>query len=309
MYDVTDVVFRQIILQTARPDVFFTEFVNAEAFFSGGREDVLRKLRFTKDQRPIVAQIWGSRPDNFYKFAKELVEMGFDGIDINMGCPEKSVIKQGVCAALINNHSLAKEIIEATTEGAGKLPVSIKTRTGIKVHQTEEWFDFLLEFDLCAITLHGRTVEQMSDVPADWNEIKKAVDLRNTNAKETLIIGNGDVPNAIYGSDLCQKNGADGFMIGRGIFSDLYAFATEKAKYGALSKLEKLKLMKTHIGMFDKEYSGKRNYHILKKYYKIYLNGFDGAAKLREEFMSTLSVPQALKLLESCSNLRFRELK
>ena len=193
MEDVTDTVFRQIITKCGKPDVFFTEFTNVEGMCSPGRKQVGKRLKFTNIEHPIVAQIWGNNPKNYFETAKLIKKMGFDGIDINMGCPEKSVIKKGSCAALINNHSLAKEIILATRKGAGGLPISVKTRIGIKNIQTAEWASFLLKLKLDALIIHGRTVAEMSDFPAHWDEIGKVVKLRNELKIKTLIVGNGDV--------------------------------------------------------------------------------------------------------------------
>src|SRR5579872_5862932 len=205
MEDVTDTVFRQIICTTGKPDVFFTEFTNVDGVASVGHDVVARRLQYTEIEHPIIAQIWGMVPENYYKVAKELVERGFDGIDINMGCPQHDVTLHGACSALIKNHALAKEIIQATKEGVRdashppdvkrphpnpllkgegikkeeNIPVSVKTRIGFKNIQTEEWIGFLLEQDLAVITVHGRTAAEMSKVPCHWDEIGKAVRLRD----------------------------------------------------------------------------------------------------------------------------------
>jgi len=193
MDDVTDTVFRQIIARCGKPDVFFTEFTNVEGMCSRGKDKVGKRIVFTPVERPIVAQIWGLDPLKFTETAKLIKRMGFDGIDINMGCPEKSVVKRGSCGAIIDNPKLAKEIILAVRKGAVGLPISVKTRIGVKNIQTEKWIKFLLEMDLDAITIHGRTVAEMSDVPNHWDEIGKAVRLRDSMKSKTLIIGNGDI--------------------------------------------------------------------------------------------------------------------
>src|SRR5579859_5224679 len=192
MEDVTDTVFRQILCSTGKPDVFFTEFTNVDGIASQGHDVVARRLKYTKAEHPIVAQIWGMIPQNYYKVAQELVEKGFDGIDINMGCPQHDVISHGACSALMNNHNLAGEIIQATKEGASfsrakNIPVSVKTRIGFKKIQTEEWIGFLLEQNLSLITVHGRTSAEMSKVPAHWSEIGKAVQLRDKWEKKNVI--------------------------------------------------------------------------------------------------------------------------
>ena len=212
MDDVTDTVFRQIIDKCGRPDVFFTEFTNVEGMCSRGRDKVGKRLFFSKIERPIVAQIWGLDPAKFLETAKLIKKMGFDGIDINMGCPEKAVIKRGSCGALINNHPLTKKIILATCEGAGGLPVSVKTRIGVKHIQTEEWAEFLLKLNLDALIIHGRTVAEMSDVPNHWDEIGKVVKLKDAMKVKTLIIGNGDIKSREDALEKYEKYKLDGIL-------------------------------------------------------------------------------------------------
>lgn len=298
MDDVTDTVFRQIIARCGKPDVFFTEFTNAEGVCSRGRDKVGKRLIFAKIERPIVAQIWGLNPAKFLETAKMIKTMGFDGIDINMGCPEKSVIKRGSCGALINNPILAKEIIMATREGAGNLPVSVKTRIGFKNIQTEEWIGFLLKLNLVAITIHGRTVAEMSDVPNHWDEIGKAVNLRNSMKSKTLIIGNGDIKSRKEALEKAEKYKLDGIMIGRGIFNNLWIFnknvIPEKIPYE-----EKLKLLIEHVTLFDKTWGKTKNFSIMKKFYKIYISGIPNASSVREELMKLKTASETLNFLNS----------
>src|SRR3989344_8164382 len=214
--DVTDTVFRQVIADCAEPNLYFTEFVNVDALQSKGREAALKRLKFTEKERPIIAQIWGKNPENFYKSAKDIVEMGFDGVDINMGCPDKAVIKNGCCIALINNRELAGEIIEAVREAVGEhFPVSVKTRLGLgEVDLT--WIKFLLRHKLNMLSIHGRTAKQLSNVPANWELIGKIREMRDELFPSTLIVGNGDVKNRKHGEELAKKYKLDGIMIGRG---------------------------------------------------------------------------------------------
>jgi tRNA-dihydrouridine synthase len=181
MEDVTDIVFRKMVRKAnnGMPQVLFTEFTNCDGICSVGQSRVIHRLKYDPNQRPIVAQIWGKTPLNYEQTAKLCLELGFDGIDINMGCPEKSVIKQGACSALINNKPLAKEIIEACKRGtSGQIPISVKTRIGFNKIQTHEWVGFLLEQNIQALTVHGRTVAG-SDEPANWDEIKKSITIRD----------------------------------------------------------------------------------------------------------------------------------
>jgi tRNA-dihydrouridine synthase len=218
MANVTDCAFRQIIVKYGKPDVVWTEFVSCDGLCSEGRANILIDLKYSEMERPIIAQIFGAKPDNFYKTALLLQELGFDGIDINMGCPDKSVSgKQGSGAALIQEPKLAQKIILETKRGAGKLPVSVKTRLGFNKNVLDTWLPNLLETEPAAITIHARTKKEMSKVPAHWDEIAKAVEIRNTydsSPKKTLILGNGDVQDLVEAQKRVDETGCDGVMIG-----------------------------------------------------------------------------------------------
>lgn len=298
MEDVTDTVFRQIVLGTGRPSLFFTEFTNVDGLESQGHDQVAKRLQFLKKEKPIIAQIWGMKPENYYKTAKQLVEMGYDGIDINMGCPQADVVKHGACSALIKNHPLATEIIRATQEGAGELPVSVKTRIGYSVPQTEEWLGFLLTHNLPALTVHGRTVKEMSKVPAHWAEIGKAVKLRDSMKVDTLIIGNGDVESLDDAREKVKAYGVDGVMVGRGIFHNPWVF-NEEINPASKTLNERLKLLKNHVELYVKTWGDKKQYAPLKKYFKIYLSGFDGAAEIRTKFMETNTPQEAIEMVNT----------
>ena len=298
MEDVTDTVFRQIIAKCGRPDVFFTEFTNVEGMCSKGRDKVGKRLIFTDSERPIVAQLWGINPQKFFETAKIIKTMGFDGIDINMGCPQKSVIKKGACGKLIDNPNLAKEIILATKKGAGGLPISVKTRIGIKNIQTEKWISFLLGFNLDCLIIHGRTVAEMSDHPTHWDEIGIAVKLRDEMKSKTLIIGNGDVKSREDAMEKYKKYEVDGIMIGRGIFTDPWIFnkSIDPAK---ISYQEKQKLLVKHITLFDKTWGKSKNFLIMKKFYKIYISSMPNAHNVRMALMKFKTAEETLKFLKS----------
>ena len=246
MEEVTDTVFRQMVARVAKPDVFFTEFTNVEGIahfinsplhpslnFSQARgcavregtNPIFQRLLFSEKERPIVAQIWGKDPKNYYEAAKLIKKLRFDGVDINMGCPDKDVVKNGCGIALINNRSLAAEIIAAVKEGAGsaswRMPVSVKTRIGLDKIITEDWCGCLMEQKLDALTVHGRTAKEKSDGPEHWDEIAKVVVLRNQmfggsnlQSRPPLVIGNGDVKMSRR-QVRSQESGVDGVMIGR----------------------------------------------------------------------------------------------
>jgi len=298
MEDVTDTVFRQIIAKCGAPDAFFTEFTNVEGMCSKGRDKVGKRLIFTPIERPIVAQLWGKTPEKFYETAKLIKLKGFDGIDINMGCPEKGIVKKGLCGGLIDNPALAKEIILATKKGAGGLPISIKTRIGVKNIQTEEWASFLLKFNLDALIIHGRTVAEMSDAPVHWDEIGKVAKLRDKMKVKTLIIGNGDVKSRADAMEKYRKYKVDGIMIGRGIFDNLWIY-NKNIDSAKISYSEKLKLLIEHITLFDKTWGKLKNFSLMKKFYKIYISGMPDAKNVRMELMKFKTAEETLKFLKS----------
>lgn len=317
----TDTVFRQIVNICGRPDVEFTEFTNVEGLLSKGKEEVGKRLVFDPSEKPLIAQIWGSKPESFFEVAKMLVEMGFDGIDINMGCPERTVVNNGCCSALIENPKLAAEIIQATKEGAketltrhpdpgldpgeGSLPVSVKTRIGFKTIETDRWIGFLLQQNLDALTVHFRTQKEMSLVPAHWEEAEKVSKLRNELSPDTVIIGNGDVATKKQGRELAQKYGLDGVMIGRGVFHNPYVF-NEEADYESQSKEERISLLLKHLDLFEKtwkkthplsERGYAKSFPPLKRYFKIYISGFEGVADLRAKLMLTQNLDEVREVL------------
>ncbi|HSX06337.1 MAG TPA: tRNA-dihydrouridine synthase [Candidatus Saccharimonadia bacterium] len=316
MDDVTDTVFRQIIAGTAAPDLFFTEFVNVDGLMSPGRSKLLKKLRFVPSEKGLVAQLWGLKPENFKAIAEQIAdgtiahELGlpagcnFVGIDLNMGCPAKSEVQNGACSALIKleNRQLASDIIDAAEEGlAGKLPLSVKTRVGFnEVDMT--WFEFLLGKSLDMLTVHGRTRKEMSKVPAHWDLIGDVVTMRNKLAPQTLMVGNGDVMNRAQGEELAKQHGLDGIMIGRGVFHDPYAFATE-SPWEATTKAERIALYRKQVTLFAETWQNReRNIKTLNRFCKIYINGFDGAKELRERLMECTSTDELLQTMASAQD-------
>lgn len=299
MDDVTDTVFRQIVADCARPDLFFTEFVNVDGLQSPGRAHLIHKLKLTDKEKPVIAQLWGLKPENFYKTTKDIIEMGYDGVDLNMGCPVKTVTKNGACAALINNRELAGEIIAAAKEAAGDtLPVSIKTRVGFTTVDMS-WIEFLLSTKILnMLSIHGRTAKQMSKVPADWDLIGGAVPLRNSLSPGTLIVGNGDVLGRGQAEQLAKKYNLDGIMLGRGVFHDPFIFA-KNSPWGSWTKEQKLRLFSKHIELYLKTYKdNERRFEPLRKFCKVYINGFDNAGELRSRFMETTDPQAALDILK-----------
>lgn len=306
MDDVADTVFRQMIAQCAPANFCLTEFVNVDGLQSPGRPRLMHKLKFSEKERPIVAQLWGLKPGNFYKTTREIIKLGFDGVDLNMGCPVKAVIKNGACAGLINNRELAGEIIEATKEAARSassgragdhFPVSVKTRVGFTTPDMS-WIEFLLSKKLNLLSIHGRTAKQRSYVPADWNLIGKVREMRDALCPATLIVGNGDVKNRAEAEELARKHGLDGVMIGRGVFEDPFAFA-KASPWSNYSKHQKIELYKKHVKLFAKTWTkNERRIETLNKFCKVYVNGFDGAKEFRERLMQARSAAELLSLLK-----------
>jgi tRNA-dihydrouridine synthase len=298
MEAVTDVVFRHVVASAARPDIFFTEFTNASSYCSPqGIHSTRGRLAFTADEQPMVAQIWGNKPEEFTQMAHGLKEMGYKGIDINMGCPDKSVVKNGAGSGLIRTPEIAAELIQAAKKGG--LPVSVKTRLGYS--STEEWHDWLthlLKQDVVNLTIHLRTRKEMSKVDAHFELIPEIKKLRDEIAPQTLLTINGDIRNRQHGLELVEKYGVDGIMIGRGVFHDPFAFETEKREH---SREELLSLLTLQLDLFDK-YSSElepRKFEPLKRFFKIYIRDFPGASELREQLMHTKSTDEVRAILQN----------
>jgi len=265
---------------------------------------LIHKLaRNPQTDHKIIAQIWGKTPENYKKTAAELVDMGFDGVDINMGCPEKTVVKNGCCSALINDRELAGEIIRAVQEGVdGRVPVSVKTRLGWNEIDLT-WHEYLLGFDLDMLTVHLRTRKEMSEVPAHWDLLSSVVVLRDKISPSTKIVGNGDVQSKPEGTKLASETGADGIMIGRGIFKDPFCFAFT-SPWERMSREERVLLYLKHVTRFRDTYQNReRNYQTLKRFCKVYINGFDNASELRDSVMRSDNIDQIVDILRADQGL------
>ncbi|MGI9117947.1 MAG: tRNA dihydrouridine synthase [Minisyncoccia bacterium] len=381
MADVTDAAFRQLVTKYGKPEVLWTEFVSADglawalklrqsadkAKVAHGRDALLRDLSYTEAERPIVAQLFSSNPENMRIACKFVAELGFDGIDINMGCPDKTIEKQGAGAAMIKTPELAVEIIKSAKQGIADsgydIPLSVKTRVGYNKVQLNEWIPLLLKQNISALTVHARTRKEMSAVPANWDYVKQVVELRDSMGIDTVILGNGDVTSVEHGIQLAQQTGCDGVMVGRAIFGNPWLFAkslnensyslrsqqpsdisevvgmnaagssqfdrAEKSNFSAekyacleqayqiLNKLllpfrqkknkywlkakssvpveERLRVMVEHAELFEKLLGDIKNFAIMKKHFKAYVNGFDGAKELRMELMESGNNASAVK--------------
>lgn len=299
MEDVTDTAFRRVVKACYPPDLYYTEFTSTDGLLSPGFSRVKHRLDFTEEERPLIAQIWGTAPEKFKTVAKLLVEMGFDGIDINMGCPVEKIVKKGACSGLINTPELAKRIYCETKDGAPDLPVSIKTRLGFNTWVTEEWISELLQLKPDCLIVHGRIAKHMSTRPANWEEIAKTVLLRNELSPETVMIGNGDVLSYKQAMEYKEKYGVDGIMIGRGIFSNLFVFDPSGKEFKDLSVQEKLGYLRMHINLFSQRYSADSKFPVMRKFFGVYLSSFPDASELRKQLNNTFTCEEALKILDS----------
>jgi nifR3 family TIM-barrel protein len=300
MADVTDVAFREIIRKYSRhgqdgggPDVFWTEFVSSDGLCSSGREALIHDLEYTEKERPIVAQLFSSNPKNMYESAKLCRELGFDGIDINMGCPDRSIIKQEAGSAMIQNPEQAKRVIRAAQRGAWPLPVSVKTRIGYNKVEIDTWIPAVLSCDITVLTMHLRTRKELSKVPAHWELAGEVMKQVKKHSPSTLYIANGDIQSLKEAQEKNKNHDIDGVMIGRGIFGNPWFFDSNRNP--EISIREKLEVMLEHTKLFWDTLSEIKNFAIMKKHYKAYVNGFDGAKDLRIKLMETHSYEEVEK--------------
>ena len=293
MEGVTDTVFRQVLSQIGKPDLFFTEFLNVEGFCSKGKEKVSHRLMFRETERPIVFQLWGNVPEYYAKTIQEIKSLKPDGIDINMGCSVRDVLSGGRGSALINDRILAGEIIDAVKDSADEIPVSVKTRIGFEKIETEEWIGFLLEKKLDLITVHGRLSKEGYSTPSRWDEIAKCVKLRDAISPNTIVLGNGDVKSKKQAEEYVKKYKVDGVLIGRAILNNPWLFSDEEKKQnGEISLEERFAILLKHLEIFEKEKSQIEKFNSQNKYIKAYINNFDTASKLRAVLMSVSSLQE-----------------
>lgn len=315
MADVTDPAFRRIVSKYGKPDVLWTEFVSADGLDSPGHEALVKDLDYTEGERPIVAQLFSSNTEKMYKAVKLCIDLGFDGVDINMGCPDKAIERQGCGAGMIKTPEVAINIINsakrAIKDSGKNIALSVKTRVGYSKPEIDSWIKILLEQNLDALTVHARTRKDLSKVPANWNYIKQVVELKNKISPNTIIIGNGDVLNIEHGKKLAKQTGCDGIMIGRAIFGNPWLFAEKtKTKTDRLNKIKsfffrifgkkdrywlrntnnidldhKLSVLVEHSYLFEELLGRHKNFAVMKKHFKAYANGFRGAKELRIELM------------------------
>lgn len=304
MHDVTDAAFRNIIAKYGKPDVFYTEFASTEALMSEkGHDKVMHYLKFSKDEHPIVAQVFGAKSEKFYETTKLVASLGFDGIDINMGCPEKNAVKGGSCAGLFHTPEIAKDLILACKQAAAdyakengtkEIPVSIKIRIGDTKVDWANWIGALLKAEPAAIAIHLRTRKEMSKVPAHWEvmpDIVKFINENTTPETRPQILGNGDVQNIPEAKKLIKETNCDGVMLGRAIFGNpwLFASAHSKTQLAPPSLEKRLEVLLEHTKLYEQYFAGTKAFDIMKRHFKAYVAGFDGAAELRAQMFETKS--------------------
>ncbi len=300
MADVTDPAFRRVIAKYGKPDVMWTEFVSADGLAFApeeGQKKLRADLQYTETERPIVAQFFTSRPETMERAAALARELGFDGIDINMGCPDSSIEKQGAGAAMMKDPGRAKEVIAAAQQGAQHVPVSVKTRIGFNTVEIDTWLPHVLSTKVAALTVHARTRKEMSKVPARWEFVRRAVELRNEHAPDTLILGNGDVLTLDAARVRAVETGCDGVMIGKGIFGNPWLWSGEQPDLRT-----RLTVLVEHVRLFE-ELLPHKSFHIMKKHFKAYVHGFDGAAELRTTLMSSETGDDVVRHIEAYLHL------
>lgn len=293
MEGVTDIAFRQVVARAARPDIFYTEFTNVNSYISEkGRHNALERFRIEESERPIVPQIWGTKPEMFSETAQALKKAGFPAVDINMGCPDRHVVATGGGSGLIRTPELAKEIIRATKQAG--LPVSVKTRLGYsKVDEWHSWLAHLLQEQPSALTVHLRTKKEMSKVAAHYELVPEIVDLKNEISPETTLIINGDIEKPADAQKFIDM-GIDGIMIGRGVFHNPFCFEKTPREH---SREELIDLMRYHLDLYERYQLSP--YDPLKHFYKIYINNFPGASEIREHLMQTKSILEARAIIDN----------
>ena len=304
MEDVTDAAFRRLIAKYGKPDVFYTEFTSADGLVradESGKRKLLKKLEYSEAERPVVAQLFSAEPEYMEAGARLAADLGFDGIDINMGCPDRSVEKQGCGAALMKNPTLARELIRAAKRGANDgrptsiIPISVKTRIGYNKNELDTWLPELLAEEPAAVAIHARTRKEMSDVPAHWETIKQAVTIRDSLNSDTYIVGNGDVQDVTDAHARATETGCDGVMLGRAIYGNPWLFADRPDEP---SPRERLEVLAEHVALFEELMLETTSFAVMKKHFKAYVSGWDDAKELRVHLMDTTTPQEALAVIK-----------
>ncbi len=313
MHDVTDTAFRRVFVfidnilkeegKRKKPDVMFTEFVSVDGLLhKHSRERIIKRyLTYNDSERPIVAQIWGRDYLKFKEAAKIIADLGFDGIDINMGCPVKKIIKMKACSYLINEPELAQKIIKYTKLGAKSLPVSVKTRLGYDKNVSIDWIKYLVDEGLSAITIHGRIAKHMSKYPADWESIGGVADYIHSRYPDILVIGNGDIKSIPEGVEVYKKYSVDGVMIGRGALKNRWVF-TGVSDIKDIPLDVKMKTIIYHSYLFEKEYKGMRSLSTIRKNFKSYLSSIKDSKEMKLKLFDVKTAKEVEEIVKMWYN-------
>lgn len=297
MEDVTDVAFRRLIARHGKPHVMFTEFTSADGLVLApeeGQRILRKKLLFDASERPIVAQLFSVYPDRMREAARIVQDLGFDGLDINMGCPVREVVNSGCGAALIKTPELAQQIVKAAHEGAPNIPISVKTRIGYHKDEIDTWIPSILNSPLSHLTLHLRTRDEMSDVPAHWDVMPRILKIRDKEKPDVSVAGNGDVQNLEDARAKVRDTGCDGVMLGRAIYGNPWLFSDRTDKP---SREERIHALIEHLECFKELMSDTQNFAVMKKHFKAYISGWDNAKDLRVKLMEAHDEEEAIEIL------------
>jgi len=298
MDGVTDAPFRYITDVIGKPDIIYTEFVSVKGLIIG-KPAIQRMLLRHKTKTKMIAQFFGTEPEYFYQSSLVALEKGYDGVDINMGCPDKSVFHKGAGAALIINPSVAKKIILSVKKGIkdGKekynieknITVSIKTRTGYKKPQTKEWISNLLEVEPDVICIHARTFAQKYGGLADWTQIGIAAELMENS--KTKLFGNGDIKNRVQALERIKEYNLAGVLIGRGALGNPWIFQGKVS-----TTKERFEVIIEHCKKFM-EFFPSANLSIMRKHLGWYAKDFPHASEVRNELMQVNTIDDVKKIL------------
>lgn len=325
MDGITDHPFRHLVAKYGHPSVIYTEFTSVEGLCHGATR-LLKDFLFDNTQRPIVAQLFGTTPAYFRQATIIACELGFNGIDINMGCPAKGVIDHGAGAALILTPQLAQNIVKATQQGVNdflngqraadcpdisesiarevttraqinanedqKIPISIKTRLGYDQIVTADWVNNLLETKPDLIAIHGRILKQGHGGEVHWEEIAKAGEL--IHATGALILGNGNINSYQEAEEKTKQYGIDGVLIGRAALGNPFVFQKNSLQTKSIYQIAV-----EHAQLYEQTYQADEKYNFLpmRKHLGWYVREIDNAAQIRSELMTTSSSQEVAQIL------------
>lgn len=296
MAGVTDSAFRQICREQGA-DVVYTEMVSADGLFYDSKK-TLSLLKSNKTERPVIVQLFGKYPEKFAKAAKVCEEAGFDGIDINFGCPAKKVTAHGGGVTLMRDFKKCRKIILAVLSGT-KLPVSIKIRTSIKNGDRKvtalNFIKKIKDLPLSAIMIHGRSYENLFSGEIDYQMIVKV-------KKEFggIVLANGGINTPEDAKKMMALTGCDGLGLARGVYGRPWLFKQIKdflktGKYEELTRSQIKKVILSHAALARKE-KGEHGLIELRKHLLWYVSGWKNAKAIRSELVKVENIGQIKKI-------------